>query len=177
MSNAFPPPANTDIEALATVDAMSVTPTTIIPSKYTTAILTLVIVVLFGLQTAMVGGLTDVEVFQFWALVAGAIVTYLAPVLATGWSAAVKVAGAVAGAVLAAVPPIIDTANGGPGFTPEAWIAIGFAGVLALATQFGVDVRIDAAKTGILDPAVENVKVFQLDPAAYRVAHRLLPTT
>lgn len=149
---------------------------TLIPSKYTTAFLTLALVVVFGLQSALVGGLTDVEAWQFAALVVGGIVTYIAPILVSGWAAAVKVIGAVVGAVLAAIPPIIDTANGGAGFTPEAIVALVFAGVLALAAQFGVDIRLDKVKEAVASPAIDNAQVYVLDPKAYAVVAPTDPT-
>lgn len=141
----------------------------LIPSKYTTAILTLAIVVIAGFQSALVGGISEVEAFQFAALVVGAVVTYFAPLLISSWAAALKVLGAVAGAVLAAVPPIIDTANGGQGFTPEAIVMLIFAGIMALAAQFGVDVRIDSTAKAIANPAVSNDEVYVIDPKAYDV--------
>lgn len=165
-------PTPTGDIALATVGS---TPT-IIPSKYMTAFLTLAVVVIAGLQSALVGGISEVEAWQFAGLVVGGVVTYIAPLLKTGWTAAVKVIGAVVGAVLAAIPPIVDTTLGGPGFTGETIVMLIFTGVVALAVQFGVDIRVDSVKKAIADPTVENSEVYVLDPSAYRVAEQSIPT-
>lgn len=141
------------------------TPTT----KFAAAIFPFVLTILWSFQTVIVGGITWVETFQLLALVASLFIVRIVPLLEGGWAGAWKVLATVAGAVFAAIPPIIDTSIGGPGWTPETISTVVFVGVLALATQFGVDFRLDEVKSAIANPAVNNDQVFTLDPAAFGV--------
>lgn len=145
-------------------------PISVIPAKYTTPLLTIALIVGAAFQTAIVGGITSVEAFQLGGLIVGAIVTYIAPLLKTGWAAGLKVGGAVLGAVLAAIIPVIDTVNGGPGFNAETITMIAFAGLNALAAQFGVDQRIDAVKEALTSPQTPNAPVEAVEPVAVESA-------
>lgn len=142
----------------------------LIPSKYLTAILTFIITILYSLTTFVVGGVTEVEVFQIAALVVSAAAIYLVPLATFAWAAGFKVLTAVAGAVLTAIPPIIDTANGGPGWTPETVLTVIIAAFLALATQFGVDVRVDTMTKHVVSPNTNNDELFAVDPGAFHPA-------
>lgn len=137
-----------------------------IQSKYITPLLTIGVVVGAAFQTAIVGGVSTVESLQLIGLLIGALVTYLVPVLETGWAAAGKVGGAVLGAILAAAVPVFDYANGGVGFTAETITMIAFAGLSALAAQFGVDQRITEVKAALADPNTSNAVPEAVDPAA-----------
>lgn len=170
MSSPNPPGEAT---ALATVSS---TPPVTIPTKYAAAIFPFVLTILWAFQTYIVGGISEVEIYQLLGLVAGTALIRLLPLLQGGWAAALKILGSVAAAVFAAIPPIIDVANGGPGWTAETISTVVFTGVLALATQFGVDFRVDAMKKALVDPAIDNTEVYVLDPGAYRVAEQTVPT-
>lgn len=137
-----------------------------ISSKYLTPLLTIGVIIGAAFQTAIVGGITTVESLQLLGLFVGAVVTYLVPILKSGWAAAGKVGGAVLGAVIAAAIPVFDLANGGTGFTAETITMIAFAGLSALAAQFGVDQRLDAVKEALASPAVPNAVPEAVDPAA-----------
>ncbi len=139
-----------------------------VSSKYLTPLLTIGVIVGAAFQTAVVGGISIVEALQLLGLLVGAIVTYLVPVLATGWAAAGKVGGAVLGAILAAAVPVFDYANGGVGFTAETITMIAFAGLSALAAQFGVDQRLTETKAALADPNTSDKVPQAVDPAAVK---------
>jgi hypothetical protein len=140
-----------------------------ITSKYLTPLLTIGVIVGAAFQTAIVGGVTTVEALQLLGLLVGAFVTYLVPVLSKGWAAAGKVGGAVLGAVLAAAVPVFDYANGGVGFNAETITMIGFAGLSALAAQFGVDQRLTEVKAALADPDTSDRVPQAADPDAVKV--------
>lgn len=112
-----------------------------IVSKYLTGFIQVVILILGALLAALEDGLTLVEALQLVALGVGAIVTYWAPLLDKGWAAALKVLGAVIGAVIAALIPLLAGE-----WNASSTIIVVLAAINALATQLGVDVRVDAAK-------------------------------
>lgn len=140
-------------------------------SKYLTPIFTVLILVFASLQTALVGGLELVESLSLAALAVGGFVTYIAKFLPGGWPAVSKVAGAVVGAVLVAVIAVLDgSVFGGAGFNAETINWIFYAGLQALAAQFGVDARVDTAEGLLADPKVSNASVYVMDSSAYNVA-------
>jgi hypothetical protein len=139
-------------------------------SKYLTPLLTIGVIVGAAFQSAIVGGVTLVEALQLAGLLVGAVVTYVVPVLDKGWAAGAKVGGAVLGAILAAAIPVFDGLNGGPGLNAETAVIILFAGLSALAAQFGVDQRVDAVKEALASPNVSNEAPKAVDPKATQFA-------
>ena len=126
-------------------------------NKYAVGLLQVAIILVTSLGAALSDNdLTPVEAFQVGALVIGAVVSVFVPLLQGAWAAGLKVGGAALGAVLAAIVPIIDTANGGPGWTASAIMIVVLAGLNALATQLGVDVRIDSVKAQLAAPEVSD---------------------
>lgn len=145
-------------------------------SKYLTPILQIVILGVASLQTSLVGGFTLVEGLSLAALLIGAFVTYRAKLTTGSWPAIIKVAGAVVGAVLVAIIAVLDgTVFGGAGFNAETVTYIVYAGLQALASEAGVDARVDAAKKGLADPNTSDQSVFVMDPDAYLVADKIVP--
>lgn len=143
----------------------------VVPSQFLTASLTLGLIVVAALQTALVGGVTTVEALQLAALLVGGIVTYFAKILPSGWQPALKVGGAVLGAVLVAIIGVIDSVNnGGPVWTAETITLVFFAGLNALAAQFGVDKRVAENREALADPAVLNAIVQAKDPSGVQAA-------
>lgn len=137
-------------------------------SKFLVAIIQIAVLVLAALQAALSNGLTVVESLQIVGIGIGAVVTYVVPLLATGWAAAFKVAGAVLGAVIAAAIPLAAGE-----WNASTLLIVVLAGLNALATQVGVDVRVQAAIKAI---AREGTTVpLQLDTAATRVAVHQAP--
>lgn len=139
----------------------------VVPSQFQTALLTVGLTVVAALQAALVGGLTLTEGLQLLALLVGGIVTYFSPLLGGHWAAGLKVGGAVLGAVLVAVISVIDSSiTGSPVWTPETVTLVFFAGLNALAAQYGVDRRVTEAKAALADPEVPNAVVQAKDPGA-----------
>lgn len=145
--------------------------TTLVPSKYTTALLTVGLTVVAALQAALVEGIDVVESLQLLALLVGGIVTYIVPLLAHGWAAFLKVAGAVLGAVLVAAIGVFESLTTGANFwSTETIVLLFFAGLNALAAQFGVDQRVDTAKEALASPSVSNKVPGTVDPTATAAA-------
>lgn len=112
-----------------------------IASKYLAGFLQLVTLLMTALLAALVDGLTIEEIWQLGGVGVGAIVTIWVPLLEGRWAAGLKVGGAVLGAVIAAViPTLTETWSASTG------IIVFLAGVNALATQLGVNVRVDTAR-------------------------------
>ena len=137
-------------------------------SKFLVAFIQLAVLVIAALQAAMEDGLTAVEAWQIGAVLAGAVVTYFVPLLQGGWAAALKVAGAVIGAVIAAIIPLVAGE-----WTMSAILIVVLAGLNALATQIGVDVRVQAAAKAVMHEGA--TAAVTLDTAATAIARRQLP--
>lgn len=142
-------------------------------NKYLVALLQVLLLFVAALQAALTDGLiTPTEYWQLAGLFVGAIVTYYARILDSGWAAGLKVAGAVLGALIAAVIPFLTT-----GWSPEAIAIIALAVINALATQFGVDMRVDSSKEIILDPGKSNLAIAEVDPKAAAAAEATMSYT
>jgi hypothetical protein len=139
-------------------------------NKYAVGLLQVAIILVTSLGAALSDNdLTAVEAFQVGALVIGAVVSVFVPLLQGPWAAGLKVGGAALGAVLAAIVPIVDTNNGGPGWTASAIMIVVLAGLNALATQLGVDVRIDSVKAQLAAPEVSDRVPVAVDKPAVDV--------
>lgn len=139
-------------------------------NKYLVALLQVLLLFVAALQAALTDGqLTITEGWQLAGLFVGAVVTYYAKILETGWAGALKVSGAILGAFIAAVIPFLTT-----GWTAESVAIVALAVINALATQFGVDMRIDSTKQVLADPNQADNVVMTVDPAAVPVAANTL---
>lgn len=135
-------------------------------NKYLVALLQVLLLFVAALQASLTdGSLSVTEAWQLAGLFVGAVVTYYAKILDQGWSAALKVGGAVLGALIAAVIPFLTS-----GWTAEAVAIVALAVINALATQFGVDMRVDSAKEVVADPAQYDNKALEVDPSALAAA-------
>lgn len=144
-----------------------------ISSKYAVAFIQVAVIFVTALAAAITDNvLSTVEAFQVGGILLGAAVSVFAPLLTTGYAGLLKLLGAVGGAVIAAVIPIIDSANGGAGWSASAIIIVILAGLNALATHVGVDVRIDAAKQALVSPEVNNIVPEVVDPVATDIARQ-----
>lgn len=105
--------------------------------KYATALLSLAVV----LVTAVVAmpDYTLVSILQFVVLGAGAVVTYVVPLLEGGWRGGLKTGIAVLAAVITAAIPLI-----GGVWNVQTIAVVVLAAVNALATQLGVNIRVDS---------------------------------
>ena len=147
----------------------------VIANEFQAAILGAIVTLVFAMQTAMGDGFSQVEGWNFLALAAGVIVTYLAPLLKSKWASALKIGGAVLAAIAIAIVAVVDTANGGPGWNAESMVAVVFAGLNALAAAVGVNQRVGEVKANLADPAVDNAQVIVADPKGVQVAAATLP--
>lgn len=140
-------------------------------NKYLVALLQVLLLFVAALQAALTDGqFTLTEAFQLAGLFVGAVVTYYMKVLSTGWAARLKVGGAVLGAVIAAVIPFLTG-----GWTAESIAIVALAGINALATQFGVDMRVDSTAEVLADPGQSNAAILQVDPAAVAIVDATTP--
>lgn len=130
-------------------------------NKYAVALLQLLIITVTALQASIADGLTETEVWQLAGLVVGAIASVFVPLLEKGWAGALKVGSAVAGAGIAALVPFVTD-----GWTPSAAIVVVLAVLNTLATQIGVNIRVDAARAGLVDTRVPDRVIVDVDPAA-----------
>lgn len=137
-----------------------------IPQKYLVATLQFILLGVTALQAALAGGITETEVWQLAAFLLGSLVAIVAPLATSGPAWILKGVGAVGGAVLTAVVPFVTQ-----GWGPEAGIIVVLAGLNALATYVGVDVRVSGVQEALADPAVDDRAVRAADPGAVQAAY------
>lgn len=142
-------------------------------NKWGVAILQFVIFILTTYTVLNTDGVvTTVEWWQFGGLFVAQVGVIIVP-LATGrYAAILKVSVAAGGALFSAVVVIIDTANGGPGWTSGSFIVVALAVANAVAVHFGVDARLDTVKAALANPKVSDNAVAKVDPKAVLIAER-----
>lgn len=140
-----------------------------IPSKYLAGFIQVITLLMTSLLAALADGLDYTEVWQIAGVLVGAVVTFFVPLLEGRWAAALKVGGAVLGAIIAAVIPLLANE-----WTASSAIIVLLAAVNALATQLGVDVRVDAAKEALAKHVYEE-PIAASDPRAAVVAIKQEP--
>jgi|GEM_PF-3425753 len=122
---------------------------------YAAAILPAIIILLGALQTALADGIVDAtEGGQLIALTAGVVGTYIVRLVDGRWAGALKTGTAILAAIATLVIPLVM------GFTPEALVMVALAGLQALATEIGVQVRvapIDAGTAGEEPALITNL--------------------
>lgn len=105
---------------------------------YAAAVLPAIIILLGALQVALADGVIDVtEGGQLIALVAGVGGTYLVRIIDGPWQGAFKTGFAILAAVATLIIPLVI------GFTWQALVIVALAALQALATEIGVQVRLD----------------------------------
>lgn len=134
-------------------------------NKYMVGLLQVLIISVTALQAAIADGLTLTEVWQLAGLVIGAIVSVFVPLSKGAWAGVLKVGGAVLGALIAAIVPFVTD-----GWTASAAVIVVLAGLNALATQLGVNMRVDGVRAALGDVHVDNAVVQSVDPGATAVA-------
>lgn len=121
--------------------------------KYASALLPFFIIVVGGTQAAF--NAPDVDwsaIVQFVLLVAGAVVTFIVPLVAGPWRGALKTGVQILVVILTALVPFILPS----GFDPDTAVQLIIVAVLqALAVEFGVQIRKDPAVSGgvVVDPS------------------------
>lgn len=122
-------------------------------SRYAAAIFSVVLAAL-GALTALTD-FTWASVDQIIALVAASLLTYLVPLLKGPWAAGLKVGLEVLGTLLALILPFIVAGH----ITPQQAIVVLIGLLKALATQLGVDIRLDALHAGSASPRTGSYSV------------------
>lgn len=122
-------------------------------SRYAAAIFSVLLAVLGALAA-----LTDfswASVDQIIALAAASILTYVMPLLKGPWAAGLKVGLEVLGTLLALILPFVVAGH----ITPQQAIVVLIGLLKALATQLGVDIRLDALHTDAISPRTGSYSV------------------
>jgi hypothetical protein len=140
-------------------------------SKYAVAAIQVVTVIVTSMVASLADNtLTTAEVWQIAVIGIGAIGSVVVPLLEKGPAGLLKFALAVAGAIAAAIVPVVDTANGGAGWTASAFLIVLLAGLNAALTALGVSVRMDAVKEALASPDISDRATVAVDQPAVKVA-------
>lgn len=116
--------------------------------KYATALIHFVNVAVTPLAVLLVGTFTWVALWQYVALVLGAVGSYLVPLAPVKWQGVGKTLVAVAGAIIAAlIPTLTDT------WTSGTVMVLVMAAVGALGTELGVQIRTDTKTSTTINAA------------------------
>jgi hypothetical protein len=139
-------------------------------AKFAPALMPMAVLILGGFQAAFADDeLTSTEMWQLVALSAGAVVTFIVPLLNGAWAGALKTGANVLAAVAALVIPMLPQFE----WSTSAVLFIVVGAIQALSAEIGVGVRLDQAKEVIdsrENPGVPTITT--LDPLAVEaVAH------
>jgi hypothetical protein len=107
--------------------------------KYATAIFSLAVLVLGGVQAASAEGFTPTEIWQIVSLGIAGLITYLVPLVKGPWAGIFKTGFAIAGAAGALVVPYFIDGN----ITTEGLLLVVIGVINVFATQLGVNIRKD----------------------------------
>lgn len=107
---------------------------------------------------------TYVELWQFGGLFVAQVGVLIVPLTTGGYKAILKVSVAAGGALFTAIVAIVDTGNGGPGWTSGSIIVVLLAVANAVAVHFGVDARLDGLREAFADPKTSSASVAAADP-------------
>lgn len=107
--------------------------------KYAAALVSIALAAVVFLQSAFADSLDVAEVAQLVAIVAGAIITFLVPLLGGSWAGGLKTGAAIIAAAATAVAPFLLTGT----ITPEQWMVVALAVLNVLGVELGVQARKD----------------------------------
>lgn len=139
-------------------------------SKYAVAAIQTVTLIVTALVAALGDDiLTAVESWQIVVIGIGAIASIWVPLTEKVWAGALKFGAAVLGAAASAVIPIIDTANGGPGWSGTAILIVVLAGLNAALTALGVQARLDSTKAQLAAADISDRVPVAVDGKAVKV--------
>lgn len=136
-------------------------------NKYTAALLQFVLVLVTSAQASLSGGLDTIEIWQLVALAVASVGTFFLPLVSGPWAGALKTGVAIAGAVVAAIIPLVNGV-----WNAESGIIVLLAALNALASQIGVSVRLDDVRAQLASPQINNVIPFSVDPKAAQIIER-----
>lgn len=135
-------------------------------AKFAPALLPLAVALFGPLQLFLADNVfTSEEIWTFVGLASAALLTWVLPLVKTGWAGIFKVGINLLGALSALVIPLL-----GGEWTAAVWIGVIIGLIQALAAQIGVDIRLDAQKEVIDSRSNPDVPtITSLDPEALRV--------
>ena len=116
--------------------------------KYGAALISIALVAFGFLKTAFADNLDAAEVWQLVALVAGAALTFLVPLVRGKWAGLLKTGAAALAAAATAIVPFALQGY----LTPEQWTIVILAVLTALGVEVGVQARVSMIDAGTLVP-------------------------
>lgn len=145
-------------------------------NKYLAGFISVVVVLLTAFQAAVQGGLTPTETWQLIGLGIATFASVFVPLLESGWAGALKVGAAVIGAGITALIPLLN----GQWDASSVTIVV-LALFNALATQLGVNARVDSARKVVAEsnadphtgPSDELVALQMVDPKAVAASQNI----
>ena len=140
--------------------------------KYGAALVSIALAAVVFLQTAFADRLDIAEVAQLVAIVAGAVITFLVPLLSGAWAGGLKTGAALLAAAATALAPFLITGT----ISPEQWMVVALAVLNVLGVELGVQARksmIDAGTVRDGEPAViTSLPAQAIDPEGVRALAR-----
>lgn len=110
-------------------------------SKYSAALLHILLIVLATLTTTLDKGLNLAAAVQLGILVVSAFGVYFLPLLKVKFAGVLKVADAALAAALTALAPLVLSGH----ITPSEWITVALAGLSVVGVALGIDARVTAS--------------------------------
>ena len=129
--------------------------------KYSAALISIALVAFAFLKTALANDIDAAEVAQLVALVAGAIITYLVPLVSGPWAGVLKTGFAAVAAAATAIGPFVLQGY----ISAEQWTVVILAVLNVLGVQVGVAARASALSADSL-PGVQPAAL--VDPEGAR---------
>lgn len=130
--------------------------------KYSAALIQFLIV-LGGAFQIMLPQITADEAWQLVAIAAGAVATFFLPLSQGPWKAALKTSASVLAAIAVTIIPFVVP---GGDFNGASLVIVVLAALNAVASELGVNLRLDGVRTALANPAVPNATVIASDPSA-----------
>lgn len=112
-------------------------------SKYSAALLHILLIVLATLTTTLDKGLNLAAAVQLGILVVSAFGVYFLPLLKVKFAGVLKVADAALAAALTALAPLVLSGH----ITPSEWITVALAGLSVVGVALGIDARVTSTPT------------------------------
>lgn len=119
--------------------------------KYSAALISIALVAFAFIKTALADDIDAAEVAQLVALVAGAFITYLVPLVSGRWAGILKTGFSALAAAATAVAPFVLQGY----ITAEQWTIVILAVLNVLGVQVGVAARASALSADSLVPGVQ----------------------
>ena len=135
--------------------------------KYLAAVVPILTAAVVFLQSAFVDELDAAEVAQLVAIVAGAIITYLVPLLPGSWAGGLKTGAAILAAAATAIAPFVLQGY----VTAEQWMVVALAVLNALGVEVGVQARSSALEAAAGEVVRPDTSAAAFDKEGARVLY------